>query len=63
MVAIEGFRALERVVGISMTELNLAIVVMRRILRSRKPVLRFSAFKALQKVIAIFLMHSLSLLC
>ncbi|KAL1568263.1 hypothetical protein AAHA92_03654 [Salvia divinorum] len=56
MVAIEGFRSLEKVVGISITELNAAIDVMRRILRSHKPVLRFSAFRALQKVIDMFLM-------
>ncbi|KAL1568287.1 hypothetical protein AAHA92_03672 [Salvia divinorum] len=51
MVAIEGFRSLERVVGISITELDAAIDVMRRILRvSHRPVLRFSAFRALDKV-------------
>ncbi|KAG6386920.1 hypothetical protein SASPL_152100 [Salvia splendens] len=51
MVAIEGFRSLARVVGIGIPELKAAIDVMRGILRvSHRPVLRFSAFRALQKV-------------
>ncbi|KAL1568208.1 hypothetical protein AAHA92_03605 [Salvia divinorum] len=50
MVAIEGFRSLEGAVGIGSIQLKDDIDVMRRILRSRKPVLRFSAFRALQKV-------------
>ena len=54
MVAIEGFRSLERVVGIRFsTKLKDAIDVMRRILCvSHMPVLRFSAFRALHRVIA-----------
>ncbi|KAL1568264.1 coatomer subunit gamma-like isoform X1 [Salvia divinorum] len=50
MVAIEGFRSLEGVAGMGSIQLKADIDVMRLILRSHKPLLRFSAFRALQKV-------------
>ncbi|KAG6384848.1 hypothetical protein SASPL_153667 [Salvia splendens] len=61
MVAIEGFRSLARVASIcipglndvtplTLTELKAAIDVMRILCVSHRPVVRFSAFRALQKV-------------
>ncbi|XP_047976645.1 uncharacterized protein LOC125218893 isoform X2 [Salvia hispanica] len=54
MLAIEGFWSLEGVDLLPGCKLKDGIDVMRRILRSHKPVVRFSASRALQKARIVY---------